>query len=136
MMRAGCLVLILAVSLLSGCAGIQAAGPGLKCPTVKIELFFGLSIPGGGNVTESDWKDFTESQITPRFPDGLTVYDASGQWRVASGAVILEGTKVAVLITGNSREKFLLIEEIREAYRKRFWQESVLLVSSCVKATF
>jgi hypothetical protein len=103
---------------------------------VKIELFFGLSISGGGNVTEPEWKNFTSSQITPRFPDGLTVYDASGQWRDASGDIIQEGTKVVVLITNNSRDNFLLVDEIREAYKSEFQQESVLLVTSCVDASF
>jgi len=135
-MRAGILILILATFLLANCAGIQADGSTQQCPTVKIELFFGLSIPEGGTVTEADWKDFTASTITPRFPDGLTVYDASGQWRNSDGSLSREGTKIVVLITDNSKEKFLLTDEIREAYKKQFHQESVLLVNSCVSARF
>ena len=139
-MRTRFLVLILAVSLLYGCSGIrhhnQVTELTQECPTVKIEMFFGLSFPEGGSLTESDWKNFTASHITPRFPDGLTVYDANGQWLNASGALSKEGTKIVVLITDNSREKFLLVDEIREAYKKRFRQESVLLVSTCVNASF
>lgn len=138
-MRSRCLVLILTISLLYGCLGIRPhdqAASIQECPTVKIELFFGLSFPDGGSLSESEWKNFTASSITPRFPGGFTVYDASGQWLNAFGALTKEGTKVVVLITDNSREKFLLIDEIREAFKEEFRQESVLLVNSCVNASF
>ena len=40
------------------------------------ELLFGRS-----NVSETAWDRFLAAEVTPRFPEGLTVYDARGQWR-------------------------------------------------------
>lgn len=32
-------------------------------------------------VSDEDWRAFLAAEVTPRFPDGLTVIDAAGQWR-------------------------------------------------------
>ena len=46
----------------------------------KEELYFGLSKPAGGTVTEAEWQLFLNLVITPRFPTGLTVVAAEGQY--------------------------------------------------------
>src|SRR5262245_66552116 len=54
---------------------------------VRTELYFGLSIPPGadgspaGRVTDEEWQRFVDEEISPRFPDGLTIQEAGGQWR-------------------------------------------------------
>ena len=58
----------------------------------EISLMFGRNIGGELGVTE--WSDFVASEITPRFPAGLTVDDALGQWRdAATGKAIKEPSK-------------------------------------------
>ena len=32
-------------------------------------------ITGGGEVSEAEFQKFLDREITPRFPDGLTVYE-------------------------------------------------------------
>ena len=50
-------------------------------------------------MTEELWSDFVASEITPRFPAGLTVDDALGQRRdAATGKVIKEPSKELQLI--------------------------------------
>ena len=39
----------------------------------RTELFFGTAIKGGGVVTDEQFRAFLDSEITPRFPEGLTV---------------------------------------------------------------
>ena len=57
-------------------------------------------------VTEELWLDFVVSEITPRFPAGLTVDDALGQWRdAATGKVIKEPSKELRLIVPAEAEK-------------------------------
>ena len=48
---------------------------------LEIDLMFGRNIGGDLGVSEGLWAEFLASEITPRFPDGLTVDDALGQWR-------------------------------------------------------
>ncbi|WP_333440655.1 DUF3574 domain-containing protein [Microcoleus sp. herbarium2] len=47
---------------------------------LKDELYFGLSKPGGETISESEWQEFVKTVITPRFREGLTVLDGSGQF--------------------------------------------------------
>lgn len=47
---------------------------------VADRLFLGRQIPGGGMVSDADWTAFLAEVVTPRFPEGLTVWRAEGQW--------------------------------------------------------
>ncbi|WP_009630848.1 DUF3574 domain-containing protein [Synechocystis sp. PCC 7509] len=95
---------------------------------VQDELYFGRNKPAG-EVSEQDFQLFLQNEVTPRFPDGLTVIDAKGQFLSSSG-IIKEKTKLLILIHANSQEDRQEIEEIIEEYKDRFDQESVLRVTS------
>jgi Protein of unknown function (DUF3574) len=74
---------------LAACASVL---PGEGDAMTATRLYFGLSIPGGGTVSDADWRDFLAHEVTPRFPDGLTVNEARGQWRdTRTGRVVGEG---------------------------------------------
>jgi Protein of unknown function (DUF3574) len=47
---------------------------------VQKDLFFGRNISGGGEVSDEQFQAFVNNVITPRFPSGLTTFDASGQF--------------------------------------------------------
>lgn len=120
--------------LLSACAThapVRAADP---CPArgtlmARTDLYFGLSIPGGGTVSSTDWQDFLDREVTPRFPDGLTLDEASGQWRdAASGELVRESSRVVTLLHEASTEADARVESIRAAYKSRFHQDSVMRV--------
>ena len=65
---------------------------------IRTELYFGRNIPSGGTVSDADWQKFVDEVVTPRFPDGLTVLDADGQWRGKDGSIAREESKVIVLL--------------------------------------
>jgi hypothetical protein len=79
-------------------------------------------------VTEEEFRTFLDDQITPRFPDGLTVMKGDGQFRDAQDHIIKEASFILVLlypidsVTVSHRR----IERIRECYLRQFQQESVL----------
>lgn len=101
---------------------------------VRTELFFGLSRPGGV-VTEQDFKGFVDVYVTPRFPDGLTLLSGVGQFRDASGTIIVEGSKLLILLyPRRDRDADSKIEQIRTDYKRAFQQQSVLRSddASCV----
>jgi hypothetical protein len=102
----------------------------------KDELYFGLTKPGGETVSESEWQEFVKEVITPRFREGLTVLDGSGQFLNSSGILIRENSKIVILIYESSQVKNRAIQEIIENYKGRFQQESVLRTTSEVKVSF
>ena len=70
------------VPALAGAAGAQSlACQGGQKPSQVAELMFGRNIGARTAVSESQWVRFVDREITPRFPDGLTMYNAAGQWR-------------------------------------------------------
>lgn len=110
----------------AGCAVI-APETGAE-PWIRTELFFGLSRPDGSTVSENEWANFLDSVITPRFPEGLTVLSASGQWQGDDSQIVEESSKLLILLYPREAipESHKEIEEIRAAYETRFKQESVL----------
>lgn len=95
---------------------------------VQDELYFGRNKPKG-QVSERDFQIFLQKEVTPRFPDGLTVIDANGQF-LGSNGVIKEKTKLLILIHHNTQEDEEEIQEIVDEYKEQFQQESVLRVTS------
>lgn len=93
---------------------------------VRTELFFGLGRKGAPDVSDQEWRQFIDQEITPRFPDGLTILDARGQWRGEDGAVQREPSHVLILLHKRDDESDAKIEQIRRLYRERFAQDSVL----------
>ena len=103
---------------------------------VRTELFFGLSRPGGV-VSEAEFKEFVDSRVTPRFPDGLTLISGIGQFREASQAIIAEGAKLLILLyPRQDAEANRKIEQIRRDYKQTFQQQSVLRADEASSVSF
>ncbi len=103
---------------------------------LKDELYFGLNKPGGETISESEWQEFIHQVITPRFREGLTVLNGSGQFLNSAGILVRENSKIVILIYESSPEKERAVNEIIETYKGRFQQESVLRATSEVKVSF
>jgi hypothetical protein len=132
---------IVGVMLLVGtlaCASNRTASQPRAVPApatatmVADRLVFGRSILGGTMVTDSAWQDFLHEYVTPRFPDGLTVLRAEGQWRDPLGTVIREATVMLEVFHPESPFADLALGEIAEEYKRRFNQETVLRTTSRV----
>jgi len=92
-----------------------------------------------GEISESDWQRFLAEEITPRFPLGLTVINANGQWQGAGGAIAHEASKVVMIVYANDDSaayRSAKIGTIDSLYKSRFNQESVLRLRSIVQASF
>jgi hypothetical protein len=101
---------------------------------VQAQLFFGRNITGRSMVSDDEWRQFLDEEVTPRYPAGFSVADVDGQYRNAGGRIVRERSK-DLLIVGPGGDKAKL-DAIRDAYKRRFNQESVLLVESPVCAAF
>jgi hypothetical protein len=123
-------VLLLLVSACAPRAAIQSQ-PAL----VEDTLYFGLDKPQG-RVSEADWNQFLSEEVTPRFPDGLTVWDAKGQWKDPKGKMSKELTKVLLLVHPDNAVEDKAIQTVIEIYKKKFGQESVMKVRAAADVSF
>ena len=123
------LVLPLATALVvAGCVATPAA----LCrdgeeQVIADTLYFGTNKPGGV-VSIDEWQDFLATGVTPRFPQGITSWRASGQWRSENGKLEHEASYVLQLVHANSADTERAVREVMTDYRKRFEQEAVLRV--------
>lgn len=102
----------------------------------RLELYFGTTQKDGSTVSDAAWGSFLDEEVTPRFPDGLTVLRGYGQWRNSTGEIAKEGSIVLVILYFPSDETEAKIEDIRAAYKDRFDQESVMRVDSANCVSF
>lgn len=125
--------------LLAGCTPPpQAAAPACASPlkpAVQVDLYFGLAIKGR-EIGESAWAAFLNEQVTPRFPDGLSVIDVAGQYRGPTGHVARERSKLLVVVVLDAPAHLPKVQSIVDAYKKQFDQLSVLHVERAICAAF
>lgn len=154
-MNAARLAAFFLVGLLPACvatappASTPARGAAEAPGWIRSELYFGVgaerSIAAGGvasrpqdaPIGEAQWRDFLDREVTPRFPDGLTVFDARGQWRYRDAAApTREKTKVLVILSEDTPRHRADIEAIRDAWKKATGHESVLWSRDQVEVSF
>ena len=113
---------------------ISVSCRGSARPYARLELLFGLGKRDGGEVGEAEWRAFLDAEVTPRFPDGLTVLNGYGQWRNSASVIAKEKSAMLVVWHRPTVDSEAKIEAIRTAYKARFGQESVLRADgiSCV----
>jgi Protein of unknown function (DUF3574) len=104
-------------------------------PSTRWTLYFGTARPNG-TVTETDWSAFLRDEVTPRFPDGFTAMDGTGQWRGGDGKIVQEKTRILVLIQPDTKGIRFAVGEIVNRYKALFQQEAVLEELSAVCAGF
>ena len=94
----------------------------------RTELFFGTAKADGSVVSDAQFMAFVDEKITPRFPDGLTLLEADGQFRDSTGAIVKEKSFLLILLypVEDFRQASKRINTIREEYKDQFQQESVL----------
>ena len=92
---------------------------------LRTTLYFGMARPKG-SVSELEWQIFLRDEVTTRFPDGLTVWDADGQWRTPGGRIDHERCKVLLIVHADTAAAREAVRVIIERYRKAFDQQSVL----------
>lgn len=131
------LPLLAGAALLAGCAAPHApACRSGEQAMVSDQLYFGTDIPGGGRVSAEAWSAFLRDAVTPRFPQGLSVWAASGQWRGADGQVVREDSNVLSLVHADDAAAERAVQALVADYKTRFRQEAVLRVKTPSCASF
>ena len=128
------MILRFAVAAFFFCQVGHAAAQGLSCsapqkPMMEVELLFGRNIGGKLGVSEAQWRAFLAREVSPRFPDGLTVFDTLGQWRDAkTKALVREPSKIVRIIVAQDAPAREKIDAIAAAYKRQFRQDAVGVV--------
>ena len=115
------------------------AHPDATSGWLDTKLYFGLGPadhPDEG-VSEVEWRAFLDREVTPRFPDGLSVLDVYGQWR-GKNQTIPERLRTKCLIidypdTAENRGK---VEAIRAAWKQKTGDQSVMRVTEPADVSF
>ena len=152
--------LFLATALLavSGCASVRSADassatsslqgdalrPAQAAGWVRSELYFGVGEetgpadrPQAEPISEAAWRAFLDKEVTARFPDGLTVFDAYGQWLFrGAGEPNRLKTKVLVVLHEDTPQRRADIEAIRLAWKQATGHQSVLWSRHAVDVSF
>lgn len=129
----------LIVASLAGCA---TAGPQSDATCKgetwrETQLYLGRGIPGGGEVSDAQWRDFVESVVVPRFKDGFTVLDGTGFWLDRETATTgQERSKLVVVFHPQDAGSEAALQAIASAYLRRFRQQAVLRAERPVCVTF
>ncbi|MBT2303690.1 DUF3574 domain-containing protein [Variovorax paradoxus] len=124
-------------AMLAACAPMRSTGCASgEQALVHDSLIFGTGKPRGGVVTSAEWAEFLKSTVTPRFPQGLTVSPASGQWRGADGAIVQEASQLLQLVHPDDTASERAVQELVAAYKAQFQQEAVLRVKARACVSF
>lgn len=121
--------LVLVLALAGGADAQLLDCLGGQRPSQVAELMFGRNIGGRLGVNEADWNRFVDREITSRFPNGLTMFNAAGQWRdEATNKIVREPSKLVQIVLPGQVEDIARLDEIVAAYKRRFKQHSVVMI--------
>jgi hypothetical protein len=117
----------------------DSAHPGETKGWVDTKLYFGLGRadhPEQG-ISEEQWREFLDTEVSTRFPAGLSVVDVYGQWQ-GKKQTSPERLRSKLLIidypdTQENRDK---IDAIRAAWKQKTGDQSVLRVTEPVDVSF
>jgi hypothetical protein len=120
------LFLVFTLAVVSGAGAEPITCRGSQKPAEVAELLFGRKIGDRLAVGEAQWARFLAREISARFPDGLTVLDATGQWRDRTrNALVREPSKLVQIVLPGRADDGERLDAIVSAYKSRFRQQSV-----------
>ena len=102
----------------------------------KYEVCFGMSAEGGSTeISDTEWEQFRDEQLLPRFPYGFTLYNAEGYWYSGTNTHS-EPTMVLMIVSDEQTATSARLDAVISAYKDLFNQEAFLQVTSPVDVDF
>ena len=132
------LVLLLLALAVGGCVTETSRGDGGRLSAerpAKASVWTRTELYFGGIATEP-WDQFLAEVVTPKFPAGLTVLDAHGQWLGRDAEVHRLPTRILLILHPGTTTTDATLEDIRREFKARFHHESVLRIDSPAKVSF
>lgn len=127
-----------AVILAFGLTAARAVASG--CPDglsdrLVVEVLFGRNIGQRIGVSEAQFRRFLDTEVTPRFPNGFTLFDTYGQYRSSpERPLVREPGKLLLIALDDETSDLPKVRALIDAYKVRFRQQSVGLFTrrTCV----
>jgi hypothetical protein len=120
-----------ALILMLGLTGCMSTPKPQGCPagqaTLRTAQLF-LGAKSTAVLNDRDLRRFVDQEVTPRFPDGVTVVDGGGQWKGFENKMIREASKVVLVVLPAAGDSHGKVEAVRIAYRSRFKQEPLVVL--------
>lgn len=117
----------------------DAAHPAATQAWVRTELYFGLGPadqPDQG-ISEAQWRDFLDREVTPRFPSGLSTVNLYGQWQGKDESEPSRlRSKVLIILYPATQENKAKIDAVRAAWKQLTGDQSVLRVTQPADVSF
>ncbi|KZN30133.1 hypothetical protein N480_04080 [Pseudoalteromonas luteoviolacea S2607] len=119
------LFVFLAIALLPGCK-TTSLSPTSKPAAVSsnnqgIKMYFGLSKPNGGVISQQQWLKFETGPLAQAF-EGFALVDAAGYYKGSK-----EGAKIVTLYNATTKD-WVTAKALARQYCRLFDQDSVLVV--------
>jgi len=128
------MIIVLAMALTACASTKDFTCKGSEQLAIHDALYFGTAKPNGV-VSPEEWAEFLKGIVTLHFPQGLTAWQASGQWR-SDGFIVRESSYVLTLVHPDDELSEKAVLEIIGTYKSKFQQRSVLRVRSHACASF
>lgn len=117
----------------------DAAHPGQTSGWVDTKLYFGLGPADHTDqgVSEAQWREFLDKEVTPRFPSGLSVVDVYGQWQGKKNPTPERlRSKLLIIDYPDTAENRAKVDAIRAAWKRQTGDLSVLRVTEPADVSF
>jgi hypothetical protein len=127
-------VLVATLAIAANTGGSHAQTADVSChgaqqPKRVAELLFGRGTANRRGVNETAWEHFVAQELTPRFPEGLTITAAVGQWRdPATGTIGREQSERVEIVLPGKADEDARLDAIVKAYEREFHQRSVVVI--------
>ncbi|MGZ4976631.1 MAG: DUF3574 domain-containing protein [Methylobacter sp.] len=99
-------------------------------------FYFGMNKPTGGAVSDREFNQFLQQEISSRFPKGLTLFEAKGQWQSANGTIEQENSRVVEIVCDDTQDNRDKVAAIAARYKALFAQEAVMVIKSRSEVVF
>ncbi len=127
MRRLGVAIAGLGLMAVAGCASApQSACPIGQAQMRTAQIFLAAKAPA--KVSDTDIRKFVDAEVTPRFPDGVSLVDGGAQWKGEDNRLIREAAKVVLIVLPSKGDPAARVEAVRAAYRTKFKQDSVVVM--------
>jgi hypothetical protein len=126
----------LAGACLAGCATApRPLCPAGQTPLRTAQLYLGRQIAGESTPSDAAVTKFLAEEVSPRFPDGLTVIRGGETWRGADDRLVRQSAKVVLIVLPRSEDAEQRIQLVRTAYKTRFRQDAIVRITrpACVR---
>ena len=103
---------------------------------LESDIYFGLKKDNGQVISNNEFNKFRNQVIVKKFRSGFTIINAQGSWASKKVGIVSEPSKILIVIYKPTQKNKKQIKSIAKKYKKKFNQESVLVVTKSVSVKF